>query len=54
MTKNIAASVRARLTNQAKSSNRPLQEVLQYYGIERFLYRFSRSQHRDRFLLRGR
>ena len=53
MTKNVAASVRARLTNRAKSSNRPLQEVLQYYGLERFLYRFSRSKHRDRFLLKG-
>jgi hypothetical protein len=53
MTKNVAASVRARLTNRAKSRNRPLQEVLQYYGLERFLYRFSRSKHRDRFLLKG-
>ena len=53
MTKNVAASVRARLAQQAKTSNRPFQEVLQYYGLERFLYRFSRSQHRDRFLLKG-
>ncbi len=43
MTRNVAASVRARVTNQAKGSNRPFQEVLQYYGLERFLYRFSRS-----------
>jgi len=53
MTRNLAASVRARLANQARSSHRPFQEVLQYYGLERFLYRFSQSQHRERFLLKG-
>ena len=53
MTTNIAASVRARLANKARESQRPFQEVLQYYGLERFLYRFSRTEHRDRFLLKG-
>ncbi len=36
MTKNVAASVRARLANQAKETQRPFQEVLQYYGLERW------------------
>jgi hypothetical protein len=45
--------MRACLSNQAKERQRPFQELLQYYGIERFLYRFSQSQHRDHFLLKG-
>ena len=53
MSSNTAASVRARLSNQAKERRRPFQELLQYYGIERFLYRFSQSQHSSSFLLKG-
>jgi hypothetical protein len=53
MTRNVAASVRARLATRARQGGRPFQEVLQYYGLERFLYRLSRSPHRDRFLLKG-
>ena len=53
MTRNVAASVRARLANEAKRSHRPFQEVLQYYGLERFLYRFSRSPYREHFYLKG-
>ena len=53
MTKNIAASVRARLTNKAKADSRPFQELLQYYGLERFLYRISQTEHRERFILKG-
>ncbi|HKY34514.1 MAG TPA: nucleotidyl transferase AbiEii/AbiGii toxin family protein [Polyangiaceae bacterium] len=43
----------ARLLNQAKASQRPFQEVLQHYGLERLLYRLAQSQHRGRFLLKG-
>lgn len=50
---NIAASVRARLLNRAKADDRPFQEVLQYYAMERFLYRLSRSEHASRFVLKG-
>ena len=52
-TKNFAASVRARLLNHARETKRPFQEVLQYYAMERFLYRLSRSAHRERFILKG-
>ena len=45
---NIQASVRARLQNKAKETNRPFAEVLQYYGMERFLYRFSKSDYGNR------
>lgn len=50
---NTAASVRGRLTNRAKASQRPFQEVLQHYGLERLLYRLAQSPHRSRFLLKG-
>ena len=48
--KNIAASVRKRLLNRAKSRRRPFNELLQYYAMERFLYRLSQSVHVDRFI----
>lgn len=51
--KNTAASVKARLLKQAKESGRPFDELLQYFGLERFLYRLSQSEHRDRFILKG-
>ena len=51
--KNVAASVRQRLQNLARSSGRPFQEVVQYYAIERFLYRLSQTKHRQRFVLKG-
>ena len=47
--KNIEASVRDRLQNKAKETNRPFAEILQYYGMERFLYRFSQSRYTDKF-----
>jgi len=50
---NIQASIRDRLRNKAKASNRSFAEVLQYYGMERFLYRFSRSKYADQFVLKG-
>ena len=51
--KNIQASIRGRLQNKAKETNRPFAEILQYYGMERFLYRFSRSKYADKFILKG-
>ena len=51
--KNIAASVRARLANHATQTNRPHQEVLQYYAMERLLYRLSKSAHGSSFVLKG-
>jgi predicted nucleotidyltransferase component of viral defense system len=51
--KNIAASVRQRLLNQAKQDRRPFNELLQYYGMERFLYRLSQSLYAKQFVLKG-
>jgi Nucleotidyl transferase AbiEii toxin, Type IV TA system len=51
--KNMSASVRQRLLNYAQTSGRPFGEVLQYYAMERFLYRLSVSPHAGKFLLKG-
>lgn len=51
--KNMAASVHQRLLNEARRSGRPFNELLQYYAMERFLYRLSRSTHSSSFLLKG-
>jgi hypothetical protein len=42
---NMSASVRQRLLNRARSDHRPFNELLQYYAMERFLYRLSQSVH---------
>jgi hypothetical protein len=51
--KNMAASVHQRLLNKARESSRPFNEVLQYFAIERFIYRLSKSPHADKFILKG-
>jgi len=52
-TKNIAASVRQKLKNRAVSDRRPFSELLQYYAMERFLYRLTVSEYVDRYILKG-
>ncbi len=51
--KNIAASVHQRLLNVARDSNRPFNELAQYYALERWLYRLARSEYRNQFVLKG-
>ena len=51
--KNMAASVRQRLLNKARETNRPFNELLQYFVMERFLYRLSKSRHAQKFVLKG-
>jgi len=51
--KNVAASVRQRLLNAARESGRPYDELLQYFAMERFLFRLSASPHGERFVLKG-
>lgn len=51
--KDVAASVRARLQANAKNTRRPFQEVLQYFAMERFLFRLSVSPHAKRLVLKG-
>jgi len=49
----IAASIRQRLKNAADQAGRPFNQVLQHYGLERWLYRLSRSVHAERLILKG-
>lgn len=51
--KNVAASVRQQLLNRAHATNRPFNELLQHFAMERFLYRLAKSPHSDRFVLKG-
>lgn len=51
--KNLPASILGRLSNQARLGGRPLNELLQYYAIKRFLYRLASSRHVDQFVLKG-
>lgn len=50
---NIAASVRARLLNLARETQRPLDQLLTRYALERLLHRLSLSPYRDRYALKG-
>ncbi len=51
--RNVAASVHQRLLNRARSEGRPFDELLQYFVLERFLYRLGRSPYAERFVLKG-
>ena len=51
--KNVAASVHQRLLNVGKQTSRPFNEIVQYYAIERWLYRLAKSDYRERFVLKG-
>jgi len=50
---NLPASVLQRLKNEARKRNLPFQEILTYYGLERYLYRISKSAYCERFILKG-
>ena len=50
---NVAASVRQRLLDQARSKRVDFNLLLTRYGLERFLYRLGRSEYRERFVLKG-
>ena len=53
MKKNNAASIRARLKNHADTNKQDFNLTLNYYGLERMLYRLSISDHQQNFLLKG-
>lgn len=46
-------SVKDRLKNYAKETNKPYQEVLTYYALERTIYRLSLSEYAENFVLKG-
>lgn len=51
--KNMSASVHDRLLTQAKQDKRPFNELLQYFAMDRILYRWSKSPHAKFFVLKG-
>lgn len=51
--RNIAASVRQRLLNASRARREDFQVTLTRYGLERLLYRLSKSAHRDQFVIKG-
>lgn len=51
--KNVAASVRDRLANQARSSGMPLTALMERFVIGRLLWRVSRSADSRKFILKG-
>lgn len=51
--KNPGESIRQRLKNLSTERNRPFDEILRYYAMERFLYRLSMSPYTEKFYLKG-
>jgi hypothetical protein len=49
----LAQSVQVQLTRHAKEIGVDPNLVLTRYAMERFLYRLSRSQHAEQFVLKG-
>jgi hypothetical protein len=52
-TKNIGASIRARLLNRARADKVDFNLMLTRYALERLLYRLSVSERSNEFLLKG-
>ncbi len=51
--KNLPASVRQRLMNEARKEKRPYDELVRYYAMERFLFRLSESVFSRQYILKG-
>lgn len=52
MSRNLAASIRARLKQHADAAKQDFNLTLTHYGLERLLYRLSISVHAPNFLLK--
>lgn len=50
---NVSVSIRQKLLNKARINQRPFAELLQYFAMERFLYRLTKSKFKDKFILKG-
>jgi len=51
--KNVSASVRQRLYNRAKERGDDFNLIIPRYAVERLLYRLSKSQYANEFVLKG-
>ncbi len=47
------ASVKDRLKNKSRSTGKTMQELLIAYGLERTIYRLSKSEYKEHFILKG-
>ncbi|REL24830.1 nucleotidyl transferase AbiEii/AbiGii toxin family protein [Rhodohalobacter sp. SW132] len=52
-TDQVSVSVHQRLLNKAKQTERPFNELFQYYAMEKFLHRISLSPYAEEFILKG-
>lgn len=50
---NMAHSVHQRLLDAARKTHRSFNDLLQYFAMERFLYRLAQTSHREALLLKG-
>ena len=50
---NLPASVHDRLSRIAKDNGQTFEQVFYFYALERFLYRLSKSEHAQNFVLKG-
>lgn len=53
MSRNLSASIRARLKQRADATRQDFNLMLTHYGLERLLYRLSISPHAGNYLLKG-
>lgn len=53
LTKNIPASVRARLLNLSRDRKEDFNLTLSRFASERFLYRLGKSEYRKSYVLKG-
>jgi Nucleotidyl transferase AbiEii toxin, Type IV TA system len=53
MSRNVAASIRARLKQRADASKQDFNLTLTHYGLERLLYQLSITRHAPNYLLKG-
>lgn len=53
MSRNLAASIRARLKQRADATQQDFNLTLTHFGLERLLYRLSISTHAANYLLKG-
>jgi predicted nucleotidyltransferase component of viral defense system len=49
----LVQSIHTRLLNHAKETKQDFNRILERYGLERFLYRLSKSEYADQFVLKG-
>jgi len=50
---NLPASVHQKRLNKAAETGRPFNKLLQYFAMERFLYRLPKTPRAGKFILKG-